>query len=90
MSAALEEALGAADAALAAGDPDRAAEAVERAAAAAAVLQARGARLPPDALARARALQTRVLHAALRERDRLAAELAAAAASRRAAAAYGR
>jgi len=86
----LEQALADAAAALEAGDAEAAALASGRAAAAGAALTAAAARLRPDALERARALQARCEAASAALQKRLTGELDVASRSRRAASAYGR
>lgn len=90
MSAALERALLAAEAALAGGDPIAAAAAASEGARACAELEARGVRLQADELERLTALHARGAAAAAARRDALAAEVGLAGRSRQADAAYRR
>jgi hypothetical protein len=89
-AAELEAALAATAAALDAADAEGAAEASARAARACAALEAAGARLPPDQLSRLSALQGRCQATAGQAMARLGVELAGAARSSRAVAAYTR
>lgn len=84
----LEAALATTAAALDAADAEGAAEASGRAARACAALEAAGARLPPERLARLVDLQARCQATAGQAMARLGAELAGAARSTRAVAAY--
>jgi hypothetical protein len=86
----LESTLRASVEAVAAGDLEGAASAAREARAACAALQAAGARLPPDVLARLTDLHGRGSAAARTALDRLHGELGSAGRSRRAATAYGR
>jgi hypothetical protein len=86
----LEAALAATAAALDAGDGEAAAEASARAARACATLEAGGHRLEPERLARLAELQARCQATAAQALGRLGGELAGAARSTRAAAAYKR
>lgn len=86
----LEAALAATAAALDAGDAEGSAAASARAAAASAALQAAGTRLPREALLRLSELQARCQGGATAAMSRLGADLATAARTTRAVAAYRR